>query len=347
MASVLARLIEKREIDAPLWLKDNICFEAMSGSVAYGVSKDSSDKDYTGFCIPPKSDVFYDNELPHFGKPRDRFAQYQKHQFKYNGDVYDFNCYSISKYFHLCMDCNPNMMETLFYPVDVTTHSTQIHQIVKDNRHLFLHKGAYHRLKGYAYSQMSKALSVSKDADIIRIREFEEKHNIPHDTTFEQIKNHLFFDTYTQCFNVLDIDVLKEYYDMFKHGLEKTKRFESQKIHNADTKFLYHLARLTNYCRQILETHTLDVRQDREYWKAIRKGEVSTTVLQQKFEEEERQLQKLYETSTLRKFPEEQSIKTVLFQCLEHHYGNIPVQIEDHYKLALMKISDIISKTKF
>lgn len=35
-------------------------------------------------------------------------------------------------------------------------HSTQVGETIRENRKLFLHKGAWHKFRGYAYSQMHK-----------------------------------------------------------------------------------------------------------------------------------------------------------------------------------------------
>lgn len=44
-------------VHPPGWLCDNLCYETMMGSVAYGVSSDSSDMDVYGICVPPKDVV--------------------------------------------------------------------------------------------------------------------------------------------------------------------------------------------------------------------------------------------------------------------------------------------------
>lgn len=35
-------------------------------------------------------------------------------------------------------------------------HSTPVYETMRENRNLFLHKGSWHKFKGYAYSQLSK-----------------------------------------------------------------------------------------------------------------------------------------------------------------------------------------------
>jgi len=69
---------------------------------------------------------------------------------------YDFAVFSIVKYFQLCMENNPNMIDSIFTPRQCVIHSTPISEHVRENRRLFLHKGSWHKFKGYAYAQMSK-----------------------------------------------------------------------------------------------------------------------------------------------------------------------------------------------
>ena len=48
-------------ITTPRWLPGNIQYETIMGSVAYGVSSDTSDVDIYGWAVPPRDDVF-----PHY-----------------------------------------------------------------------------------------------------------------------------------------------------------------------------------------------------------------------------------------------------------------------------------------
>jgi len=158
---ILQKLRSAGAIHPPRFLVDNVCALTQMGSVAYGVSGESSDVDIYGFCIPPKDMVFphLAGEIPGFGRQIQRFEQWQEHHVK-NPDgrdiTYDFQVFSIVKYFQLCMDCNPNMIDSLFTPRRCVIHTTQIGELVRENRKLFLHKGAWHKFKGYAYSQMHK-----------------------------------------------------------------------------------------------------------------------------------------------------------------------------------------------
>lgn len=160
MSSYIPRLVKEGKIFPPRWLENNVMFEGITGSVAYGVSNDSSDMDIIGFCIPPKDVVFphLRGEIPGFGTPGERFEQFQQHhiEMKAWGKTFDITIYSIIKFVQLAMENNPNMVDSLFLPRRCVLHSTQIYEHLRENRQLFLHKGSWHKFRGYAYSQLSK-----------------------------------------------------------------------------------------------------------------------------------------------------------------------------------------------
>lgn len=160
---VVRRLVDKGIItkgSIPQFVPGNVQYETIMGSMAYGVSSDSSDMDVYGFCMPPKDHVFphLAGQIPGFGKQIPAFQQYQQHHLiePDRNKEYDLSIYSIVKYFQLCMDNNPNMIDSLFTPNNCVLFITPVGQIVRDNRQKFLHKGSWHKFRGYAYSQMHK-----------------------------------------------------------------------------------------------------------------------------------------------------------------------------------------------
>ena len=160
MTSPTKRAAQKGLTCPPKWLPESLQYETVMGSVAYGVSNDMSDCDVYGFCIPPKHDVFphLAGHIPGFGKQQHRFGQWQEHHVhdKESRREYDFSIYGIVKYFDLCMGGNPNMVDSLFTPRRCVLFSTQIGEMVRSDRRLFLSKKVWHTFKGYAYSQMKK-----------------------------------------------------------------------------------------------------------------------------------------------------------------------------------------------
>lgn len=158
MSSIIERLRQQGLIKPPTWLAGNVRYETVMGSNAYGVTTDNSDWDIVGWCVPPKDMVFphLAGHIQGFGRQQQKFVCFQKHHIHTEKRQYDLNCYNIVHYFSLCMDCNPNMIDSLFVPRDCIMHSSIVAEMVREKRHMFLHKGAFHRFKGYAYSQLHK-----------------------------------------------------------------------------------------------------------------------------------------------------------------------------------------------
>jgi hypothetical protein len=77
----MQRLADQGLIKPPRWLPGNVQYETIMGSVAYGVSSDTSDLDVYGWAIPLKEEIFphLRGEILGFGKARSRFEVYQEH----------------------------------------------------------------------------------------------------------------------------------------------------------------------------------------------------------------------------------------------------------------------------
>jgi predicted nucleotidyltransferase len=165
--STLQHLTERGLLKPPRWLPPNVQYETIMGSVAYGVSSDTSDMDVYGFAIPPKEDIFphLNGEILGFGTQRTRFEQFQQHHIADpdalagHGRTYDLTVFSIVKFFQLAMENNPNVIDSLFTPMACVLHMTRVGNLVRENRRLFLHRGAWPKFKGYAYSQLHKIAS--------------------------------------------------------------------------------------------------------------------------------------------------------------------------------------------
>lgn len=162
--STLYRLSERGLVKPPRWLPANVQYETIMGSVAYGVSSDTSDVDLYSWAIPPKEDIFphLRGEIPGFGKSMKRFGQFEEHHVRDpdalsgRGRIYDFTVFGIVKFFQLAMENNPNVIDSLFTPVTCVLHCTRVGTLVRENRRLFLHRGSWPKFKGYAYAQLHK-----------------------------------------------------------------------------------------------------------------------------------------------------------------------------------------------
>lgn len=269
MASIVEKLTNRGLINPPNFVKSNTVYECIVGSVAYGVYDKLSDMDVNGFCIPPKDVVFphLRGEIEGFGRNRQKFNGWQQHHIQTEKVEYDLNIYNIVHYMFLCMENNPNMVTTLFVPRECILTSTAISEMVREQRELFLHKGAWPKYKGYAYSQRHKMQG--------------------------------------------------------KNPEPGSKRDKLRKEYGFDVKFAYHTVRLLYEAEMILNEGTIDIRRHQEHLKEVRRGEVPAEDVIKWCDSKESALERAYENSTLPWGPREDEIKSLLLDCLEHHYGSL------------------------
>lgn len=186
MSSVVKDLTDIGLIKPDRFIPDNVIYETIMGSVAYGVSGDTSDMDVYGVCIPSKEIIFphLAGHIHGFGRERKEFHQFQQVGIKTQDKVYDLSIYNIVKYFQLCLENNPNMIDSLFTPHFCVLHITSVGGMMRDARRMFLHKGAWHKFKGYAYSQLHKMKCGQDALDLIK---FEESIQVDHKTKFSDV----------------------------------------------------------------------------------------------------------------------------------------------------------------
>jgi len=170
MASVTQKLHKRGLIHPPPWLPMNVHYETVMGSVAYGCADTSvkknrvADTDVYGFAIPPKDYIFphLRGEIAGFGTHGETFHNWQKHHIldedanAGKGEEFDISLFNIVSFFELCRGNNPNMIDSLFVPENCILHCTNVGQIVRDNRRLFLSKLCWKKFRGYAMTQLKK-----------------------------------------------------------------------------------------------------------------------------------------------------------------------------------------------
>lgn len=350
---MLLQNLEKRGlINPPTWLTSNTQYLTRMGSMAYGVASSDSDQDIYGVCIPPRDYIFPPNYIEGFDNRDLTFHHWEKHHVpdpSANGGKgcnYDFSIHSIVDYFHLCVKNNPNIIDSLFVDRESIIHSTPSWEIIRDNRQEFLHKGIAYKLKSYAYSQLSKARN--SIGFLQPILNFEKENGIPQSTTYEQAISGTYQVNKTDPHDYGTYGGHSDYIKLWEEGLKKTTRFENQKIHGQDNKFLYHIYRLADQAEYILTHHDLDL-QERgrvEKMKAIRKGEVPFNDIVKQFGEAESRISNLYNTSELRSHPDVRKIRALLVNCLEHHYGSLEKYLKtaDAAVIAVNEIKEVLRK---
>jgi predicted nucleotidyltransferase len=297
--NLLAKLEAAGVAHPPSWLNTNLSYLTVMGSMAYGCNEDDSDLDLYGFCVPPKDSVFphLRGEILGFGTQLKRFEQYQEHHLvdpsarAGKGQEYDVSVYSVVKLFQLAMENNPNIIDSLFTARECVVFSTPIGEMVRERRRLFLHKGCWHKFRGYAYAQIAK---------------LDGKRPEPGSRRAEYIE---------------------------KYGF--------------DVKYAVHLVRLILECEQALVEGDIDLRRHSDLLRAVRRGEWSKQQVLDWFYDKERVLEPLYHSSKVLPYrPDEDAIKTLLLNCLEHHYGSLgnALVVPGRAEQALKDIQVIIDK---
>lgn len=352
---LINKLFKEKLIHPPKYINDNTHYLVEMGSVAYGVAGSSSDHDLYGFCIPPKHIIFpHINGIVYgFDDKYERFEQWQEHHVYHESSKqeYDFSIYNIVKYFKLCMDNNPNMVDSLFVPQRNILHCTSVGTLVRENRRLFLHKGCWHKFKGYAYQQLKK-LTTKDHEGLEELKKFEDDNRISHSVTYHEAMNgdFSFSDSNGIFYKGIDNpypEIVSEYQNLYTYMMQKGKRSERVKIYGFDTKFAYHIYRLMSEVEQILLEGdlTLDREDRREVMKAIRVGDWDYHRIIEYFSSKEKDLEELYLKSKLQYSPPINKIRELLLNCIEHHYGSIDncINREDKLLMALRDISNIVN----
>ncbi|MEZ4361397.1 MAG: nucleotidyltransferase domain-containing protein [Kofleriaceae bacterium] len=255
------------KVSPPGWLAASVCYETKMGSVAYGVAAESSDVDVYGICVPPKEIVFphLAGEIFGFGAQVKRFETWQEHHVAALDQQWDFLIFGLVKFCQLAMENNPNVLEALFTPAECVLTSSEIGAYLRAHRTDFLHKGAWHKFKGYAYSQLSK----------------------------------------------------------LKGKVPTGKRAELAEAYGYDVKLGYHVVRLYLEVEQILKERELDLGKHQDLLREIRGGAWPRERLEEWARDKERELEAVYEASTVPHGPDEAQLKRHLVHCLELHYGDL------------------------
>lgn len=152
---LLNNLYQNKLINPPRFLLDNTHYITITGSEAYGMSQDKSDKDLIGFCIEPREYIMpscFGNIIGFDQIPT--FESFQKHGIEFNNQNYDVTIYGIVKFFKLLLDATPNSVEALYTPRDCVIFSTNIGEMVRANRSLFLCKRLSFKCRMYGFSQI-------------------------------------------------------------------------------------------------------------------------------------------------------------------------------------------------
>jgi predicted nucleotidyltransferase len=126
----------------------NLILKVRVGSHMYGTNTPESDEDIVGVCIP---DIDYVIGLK-------RFEQYEHHTNKSGNkkntkDDKDITIYSLTKFIHLLIGNNPNIIEIPFSPPNCILYMNEYGKKLMDSFPLFVSQKSYYTFSGYAHTQ--------------------------------------------------------------------------------------------------------------------------------------------------------------------------------------------------
>lgn len=127
--------------EAAQLMRDNMIVKHLAGSLAYGTNLPTSDIDYRGvFCADPI------NLLTPFYTVREATDK----------DEEDTKLYELAHFMKLTLDCNPNIVETLWVDEEDITFSTPAYEFLRSHRSEFLSSKIAFTTSGYAISQLKR-----------------------------------------------------------------------------------------------------------------------------------------------------------------------------------------------
>lgn len=302
-------------------VRENTIYYARHGSHAYGTNIATSDEDFRGVAVAPKSHVI-------------GFAHtFEQQETKGHEDSVIFD---LRKFMSLAAECNPNVIEVLFVDDSDVLECTKAGQLLRDNRHLFLSKKARFTFSGYAVSQLKRIRThrsyLLSPPDHKPTREefgLSTRHKITADMMGAMDKL-VAEDAGEVDPNVIEL-VQKE--KQYKSAMatwnshEKWKRernparAEMEAKYGFDCKHGSHLVRLLRMCREILSGQGVQVRRpDAQELLDIRRGAWSYDRLISWAEKEDQEMQGLYDASPLPTTVDIERLNKLCVQAHELHW---------------------------
>lgn len=127
--------------DVQKMAKENIIVKHYAGSIAYGTNLPTSDIDFRGiFHADPVN-----SRTPFFP-----VTECKDHTEE------DTKLYELTNFLQLCVDCNPNIIETLHVDMSDVVVTSPAYQMLRDNRQQLLSRKVAFTTSGYAMAQLKR-----------------------------------------------------------------------------------------------------------------------------------------------------------------------------------------------
>ena len=149
--------------DQEKFIEENLLYEIIAGSFAYGVNNPDSDYDIVGVFMDKHSDLYpqnygyvlnFDTEL---GRFQNKELKGEKNRIIHKGVEVEAEWRALTRFFQLAtFNGSPNLVEILFVRSQCIKYIHPSFQIVKDNASKFISMRSFHAFKGYMHSQFHR-----------------------------------------------------------------------------------------------------------------------------------------------------------------------------------------------
>ena len=278
--------------------QDHVIFEGVIGSQLYGTATKDSDLDIRAVCNTPLKVII------------DPFECFEQKDSGFDED--DKVIYDIGKFFKLCTDSNPNILELLFIPKSKTIFKNKEWDLILENRSLFLSKKAKYTFLGYSWAQLKKAkvhrewfknppkekptrkMFGLTDSPIISGEGLQVLSNIKLDLFKEEFKDEIRREVEYR-------DTKKRWDDYISWKENRNPaRMELEEKYGFDTKSMLHVFRLLEEGKQLLLNGKIEFPlQNAEELLAIKYGKYSYEEALEKASNMEKEFEEWYNISTL------------------------------------------------
>ncbi len=197
------------------FIKDNLLYETILGSHAYGCSNLTSDFDIVGIFMDRHIDLYPQeygmiigfSEINRFKSKEIKGAG--KRIVLDNGRDCEAEWHSLTDFMYLTgIKGSPPLVEALFTKRNLVTVSSDIGWMLRDNRKLFISAKTFHAFKGYAFGQLSKIRKgfLSKKADNSTRQTFIDKYGYDTKMSYHLLR---LIDEIEQILTTNDIDLMR------------------------------------------------------------------------------------------------------------------------------------------
>ena len=157
--------VKERFKKEELWLRNNLLYECIVGSQAYGLSTSESDIDIVSIVMPLEQHLYpqrygyilgFDEEVPNFNCKNIK-GERQRIVVPGKDTPLEGEWNSLTRFFYLTgIKGSPNLIECLYVKRNLVTFATDIGWKLRDNRDKFLSMKTFNAFKGYAFSQLHR-----------------------------------------------------------------------------------------------------------------------------------------------------------------------------------------------